>query len=354
MPTRLLDLGEHGVRRNPRFIISDEHFGGPHDNDGFRVDENSHWYVTLSHCWGTSSVLKLLQSNELLFRNSIAFNRLPKSFRHAIEVTRLLGMRYLWIDSLCIIQDSLQDWREEAAVMLEIYRNSFCNIAATAASNSSIGLFFTQNPDVFSITVVKPDWTEASDGEFAIVQPHEELMQKFNKEPLLQRAVHFTEDQVFFECRQYLACEVYPCEIPYPHGEDCKKCVRNYFIHCIVNSRDEDFPRRAQRDRRMDQSGRAVYQVRSHIRKRQADSAVRYRDILPSYKAPKRTVPCGYMGMPYARCTAVDSDWRHTLSAGSISRPLLVLGISRRCRQHGQNAAIRQAFLHRARRVPRR
>jgi hypothetical protein len=71
MPTRLLDLGEHGLRHNPRLIVSDENFGGPHDNDGFRVDKNSHGYVTLSNCWGTSSVLKLLQINELLFRNLV-------------------------------------------------------------------------------------------------------------------------------------------------------------------------------------------------------------------------------------------------------------------------------------------
>ncbi|KAL9032058.1 MAG: hypothetical protein Q9214_008126, partial [Letrouitia sp. 1 TL-2023] len=70
---------------------------------------------------------------------------LPKTFRDAIQVTRKLHIRWLWIDSLCIIQDSPEDWETQAAQMCMVYRNAHLTIAASSASNSSIGCFTTRN-----------------------------------------------------------------------------------------------------------------------------------------------------------------------------------------------------------------
>jgi hypothetical protein len=66
---------------------------------------------------------------------------LPQTFKDAISVVRRFGARYLWIDSLCILQDSIEDWRREAVLMKDVYKNSLCNIAATGASNTEEGLF---------------------------------------------------------------------------------------------------------------------------------------------------------------------------------------------------------------------
>lgn len=76
----------------------------------------------------------------------IAFRDLPKTFREAIILARHLQLRYLWIDSLCIIQDSAEDWAEESAQMELVYRNLVCNIAAAAAANSEEGCFVNRDP----------------------------------------------------------------------------------------------------------------------------------------------------------------------------------------------------------------
>ena len=64
-----------------------------------------------------------------------------QTFKDAIDVTRALGVQYLWIDSLCIIQDSESAWLCESTLMSDIYRYSYCNIAAAYASSDNVGLF---------------------------------------------------------------------------------------------------------------------------------------------------------------------------------------------------------------------
>jgi hypothetical protein len=93
-------------------------------------------YATLSHCWGGQSIIKLTTDALAQFQKKIETASLPQTFRDAILVARRLGIRYLWIDSLCIIQDSLQDWQKEAALMGEVYSNSTLNVMATACRNS--------------------------------------------------------------------------------------------------------------------------------------------------------------------------------------------------------------------------
>lgn len=88
---------------------------------------------------------KLESSNEIAFRQSIPFQALPKTFQHAIELTRQLEVRYPWIDALCIIQDSDDDWLSEGATMANVYRNAYCNIAATSATDINRSLFYARN-----------------------------------------------------------------------------------------------------------------------------------------------------------------------------------------------------------------
>jgi len=70
-------------------------------------------------------------------------SELPETFRDAVQVTRELGIRYLWIDSLCIIQDKhdCRDWYHEANLMDKVYLHSYCNISAADANDSTGGLF---------------------------------------------------------------------------------------------------------------------------------------------------------------------------------------------------------------------
>jgi hypothetical protein len=98
-------------------------------------------YATLSYCWGGDHAITTTTENLQLHMASLSLSDLPKTFKDAISVCRRLGISYLWIDSLCIIQNSKVDWETQSAVMDSIYYNSTITIAAVAASNPSQGLF---------------------------------------------------------------------------------------------------------------------------------------------------------------------------------------------------------------------
>jgi hypothetical protein len=99
-------------------------------------------YTALSHVWGGATELpplKTLNSNYDSMLSGIEMLKLSNNFVDAIEVTRQLGLRFLWIDSLCIIQDNAEDWAQEAATMHMVYKNAEFTIAATIAESSHSG-----------------------------------------------------------------------------------------------------------------------------------------------------------------------------------------------------------------------
>jgi hypothetical protein len=102
-------------------------------------------YMTLSHCWGGVISLRLLRENYMRFQKGIAFDELSKIFRDVVEVTRRLGISFLWIDLFCIIQDSAEDWAEESSKMYLVYRNSYLNLAAGVSPNSEGGFFYPRS-----------------------------------------------------------------------------------------------------------------------------------------------------------------------------------------------------------------
>lgn len=125
LPTRLVEISHEGQECKLHISTS---------------GEKDH-YVTLSHCWGPDGIKFLLKkANIKQLQNSIHTESLPRSFQDAIAITRRLGFRFLWIDALCIIQDSVEDWACESSVMSEIYRNGIVMISATAAPDSQHGI----------------------------------------------------------------------------------------------------------------------------------------------------------------------------------------------------------------------
>ncbi|PMD54734.1 uncharacterized protein K444DRAFT_513189, partial [Hyaloscypha bicolor E] len=90
-------------------------------------------YITLSHCWGQLQLITLTNSNIVTFQEGLEIRKLPKTFRDAIYVAQRLTVQYIWIDSLCIVQDSEDDRKRESALMMSVFAEAFCNIAATAA-----------------------------------------------------------------------------------------------------------------------------------------------------------------------------------------------------------------------------
>jgi len=95
-------------------------------------------YLTLSHCWGSSLLEddKTVASSLEERKRQIKVSSFCKNFQDAIEITRRFGERYLWIDALCIIQDSDADKAIEIAKMGDIYKNASLNIAAGVKGDS--------------------------------------------------------------------------------------------------------------------------------------------------------------------------------------------------------------------------
>ncbi|RYF39160.1 MAG: hypothetical protein EOO38_23715, partial [Cytophagaceae bacterium] len=110
-------------------------------------------YTTLSYCWGiTANNYAMLRQDTMqdYLQHGIATNSLSASIRDAITITRMLGVKYIWVDALCIIQCSKEDWVYEGSVMLQVYRNSFCNLCATDTIGAEGDMFRARDPkDLF-------------------------------------------------------------------------------------------------------------------------------------------------------------------------------------------------------------
>lgn len=124
-------------------------------------------YAALSHCWGKDpSFLTLTSDNYEEFRNNIPVAEVPKSFRDAIYACRRLGIKYIWIDSLCIKQSgkgSETDWLHQAAEMEMIYLNCDLNLTIVHGSNPHDGAFMDRNPDFLQdCQIWAPVWPNIS------------------------------------------------------------------------------------------------------------------------------------------------------------------------------------------------
>ncbi|KAK1850835.1 hypothetical protein CCHR01_06492 [Colletotrichum chrysophilum] len=199
LPTRVLDLGS---TEKPNLCLC----------DGFT--SMSEGYVALSHCWGVDQHFKTLQSNIDAFKQHIKFDNLPATFRDAIRVTMALGFRYLWIDSLCIIQDDPDDWEREAASMEHVFSSANLTIAASSARSSSEGFWLSKRPQQPRVAIRAPSgssllFTRFSDDfcqdvEQSVLNERGWVLQE---RALARRTIHFTSTQVYWECGSGIHCE---------------------------------------------------------------------------------------------------------------------------------------------------
>ena len=181
-------------------------------------------YMTLSHCWGGTLPISLLTGNLEIFKAGIPFTSLPKTFQDALSVVGWFEIKHLWIDALCIIQDSDNDWAHESGCMRDYYKYSFGTVAATGASRSSEGLFFDRNPAfVPPFRAIRRWYGRATD---VVVTAAGGCLEELREEPLNQRGwflqerflspriLHFGRDHVSWECRTWLSCETWPNIVP--------------------------------------------------------------------------------------------------------------------------------------------
>ena len=104
-------------------------------------------YLALSYRWGShpSENYVTTRANILTRELNIVEEELARTFQHAIHIARRLGVRYLWIDAICIIQDSTEDWLNESGKMGSIFANAQLTLVAAAGEDSEAGMFNNQS-----------------------------------------------------------------------------------------------------------------------------------------------------------------------------------------------------------------
>lgn len=182
-------------------------------------------YICLSHCWGilgATQPLRLTKKNKPLFEKELPLLSMPQTFRDVLPLVRRLGISYLWIDSLCILQDDNYDWHREAAAMSSVYQNSWLTIAATASSNSNEGLYRVLDKYHYSARLkelrsIRLNLEHPFDGKPWETKTFPLLSRgwAFQERLLPPRVVHFTQHELIFECREGFWCE---CGIYKTHG----------------------------------------------------------------------------------------------------------------------------------------
>lgn len=246
-------------------------------------------YTTLSHRWGqVKDKLVLTRSNIEEWHEQLPSLGKWKTFMDAIETSRQLQIPYIWIDSLCIIQDSKDDWQHQCPQMCNIYKGSFCNIAATSAIDDTEGCFFGRDVDMdlplrlcFATEgyqlkpagrIVIPAMGDGKDSLHGlydlckqqtwfdditysplnsrgwvlqevgsqITSPAHWLMK--SQRQLSPRVLNFTKTQIYWECDEMQASESYPYGFPEEAFANVKGKALNPFSLLNMNLEAEDGP----------------------------------------------------------------------------------------------------------------
>jgi hypothetical protein len=207
LPKRVLDLGDSN---NPYVRL--------YESQG-EVER----YICLSHCWGAHLLIRTLSTNLLSYQDEIPWDALSLTYQETIVFVRKLRIRYLWIDSLCIIQDNEVDWRDEAANMASIYQNSYLTICAAMSANTGGGLFSNAGPEFKPHRLTYPDGDGRSQEVYARIQlSHAHFpgiygstpkLPIYNRGWILQerllspRVLHFAPQELNWECLAETVCE---------------------------------------------------------------------------------------------------------------------------------------------------
>lgn len=125
MPSRVIEVRSQADRNSVRLCNSADITPGP--------------YIALSYCWGGPQTAATTSHNIDSYRASIALSSLPQTIQDAVIATRALGVSCLWVDSMCIIQDDVEDKAQEVNRMGDVYANSYLTISASRASKAAEG-----------------------------------------------------------------------------------------------------------------------------------------------------------------------------------------------------------------------
>ena len=217
-PTRLLDSGPLDLAANIEVHLRETSFPaslptGP--------------YMTLSYRWGLGASLTLTTETYPRLLAGVPLQDLPRAFRDAIIICRGVGVRYLWIDALCIFQDKddLSDWHREARQMHTIYSNSFCTISAAKGESSLSSILRPRSADTLRQDELTIAWQDQGGTistsayylydewlwiKHVVNAPVNQRAWVLQERMLSPRVLHFADTQVFWDCFKMQACENLP------------------------------------------------------------------------------------------------------------------------------------------------
>lgn len=201
LPTRLVCVDNNTIR----LVISETLQEAPR-------------YATLSYCWGHNPFIKLSRDNLASFLEEIPWEVLPPTFQDSVQAVRQLGLQYIWIDALCIIQEP-QDWAIEAGHMHSVYSGAFISLAASDAHNVYQG--FLRRPQLYNggfySRVISSSLCQIR--RFFLPEHCHQAISRahlsgrawaFQEKLLPARTIHFDESGLWWECRSQLCSEYLP------------------------------------------------------------------------------------------------------------------------------------------------
>lgn len=182
-------------------------------------------YASFSHRWGSSHMFRCLLKNIDILKERLPVPDLPLAFQEVFQVFRFLEVKYVWIDSICIVQDSDSDWLREASLMMKVYQQACINLAATVSSNSQhASLFKKRNPDTLMLMpfeigngilngqyqaieaiLYRESWDRTI--ERAALNTRGWVLQE---RLLSSRVAHFTTNQIVWDCLSCATSESIP------------------------------------------------------------------------------------------------------------------------------------------------
>lgn len=203
LPSRVLDIGLSG--NTIRLVDGSAGLSGR--------------YACLSYCWGSAMHFTTSRESIVARQKGIELSELPKTFYDAVAIARHLGLRYLWIDSLCICQGDAEEWARESSRMIDVYSNAHIVIAANHAEDSSVGCFHTRASrpncvvdipgyaeNVQVMLLYNRDEWNVDCGEFegeALTERGWALQERV----LAKRVLNYGTRQMYFECNHGIVAE---------------------------------------------------------------------------------------------------------------------------------------------------
>ncbi|KKY15440.1 putative heterokaryon incompatibility protein [Diplodia seriata] len=262
LPTRIIDVSpaDGGSVR----LVEQQQPSSPEESPLLRGR-----YVALSHCWGPpdSSRPPLTTTSATLrqHRRRIPLDGLSQTFRDAIRITRALGLRYLWIDSLCILQDAddKADWAREAPKMGTVYEQAHLTISASGAADGAGGCFIPRETlGAVAIPMTSAEQAEEEAGRQQVflgrnaatttttTTPHSQLRRTWlgplqNRAWITQewilspRVIHYSADALVWMCSTTIAAEdARPCDLDAIRGRSFDDLKHRYDAHRCPARRD--------------------------------------------------------------------------------------------------------------------